>query len=49
MNVWFYVFKEYEGVYIGGLFVVMVIKIGMIGFVGGMDIFIIWWFLCGYK
>lgn len=49
LNVWFVFFKEYEGFYIVGMLVVMVLELDKVGFVGGMDILLICKFVCGYK
>lgn len=48
LNVCLVVFNEYEGLYLVGMLVVMVVEDGIVSFVGGMDILLICKFVCGY-
>lgn len=48
-NIQNYLFKEHEGSFLVGAMAAMTTKTGQIGFVGGMDIYLINKFLAGYR
>jgi basic membrane protein A len=48
-NIKNYLFKEHEGSFLVGTMAAMTTKTGKIGFVGGMDIYLINKFLAGYR